>query len=109
MQVLWRLPLLALTLAAALPTFRTEPASHEVAAAFVAVQDTARVESQFPVLPLLGRGAESGGAVRVVALLLADETRHLQAPGFGAVPEVRFALAAPAASPGRGRAPPAAL
>lgn len=109
MQALWRLPLLVLTLAAALPSFRTGPASHEVAAAFVAAQDTPRIETQIPVLPLLGRGAESGGAVRLLALLAADSTQLISAPGRAASLPVHPSIAAPAASGVRGRAPPATL
>ena len=109
MQALWRLPLLILTLAAALPSFRTGASSHEVAAAFVAAQDSARIETQIPVLPLLGRGAESGGAIRLVALLAADETQVISAPGRAAALSVHPSIAATAASGVRGRAPPATL
>ncbi len=109
MRAFWRLPLLALTIAAALPSFRETPVAKGDAAAFVAAQDTARVETQIPVLPLFGRGADSGGALRVVALSVAEETQLPATPGAGAPAAVHPSFDAPAASRGRGRAPPTAL
>jgi len=108
-QAFWRLPLLALTIAAALPSFREAPAGKGDAAAFVAAQDTARVETQIPVLPLLGRGAESGGALRAVVLSASEETQLAATPGAGAPAALHPSFDAPAASRGLGRAPPAAL
>ena len=105
----WRLPLLALTIAAALPSFRETPVAKGDAAEFVASQETARVETQIPVLPLLGRGADSGGPLRVVALSVTEESQLPATPGAGAPAALHPCFDAPAASSGLGRAPPAAL
>lgn len=107
MQALWRLPLLVLTLAAALPHLDPSPAAHEAAAAFVAAQDTTRLGAQIPVLPLVGKGADTGGALRAVQWLVAEPSwtpqRREVAPGDRA-PSV---VTAPCLQAGRGRAPPA--
>jgi hypothetical protein len=108
-QAFWRLPLLALTLAAALPTFREAPVTRGDAAAFVAAQDSARIETQIPVLPLLGRGSDTGGALRAVVLSVTEESHLNSKPGESAPAALHPSFDAPAASRGLGRAPPAGL
>jgi hypothetical protein len=110
-KVFWRLSLCALALSAMLPSLRAEaPARKSPVAAFEAARDTtASFEPTVPVLPLLGRGAESGGVVRFVALAVASEQAPEVAPEAGVAIALQQLNAARAALRGLGRAPPAAL
>ncbi|MCE9582724.1 MAG: hypothetical protein K8T20_09545 [Planctomycetes bacterium] len=110
-KAFWRLPVVALALAALLPTRHTEtPSAKSPVAAFDAAPDsTANFEPHVPVLPLLGRASDSGGALRLVALAVAGEQDPEVAPEIGVALALQHPNAARAALRGLGRAPPSAL
>lgn len=108
MQALWRLPLLVLTLAATLPHLDRSPAAHHAAAAFVAAQDSARLGTQIPVLPLLGKGADTGGALRSFQWLAVEPAWSSPEGAFTVSRRASVRLSASWLQAGRGRAPPAA-
>lgn len=107
MQVFWRLPLLVLTLAAALPHLDRSPAAHQAAAAFVAAQDSARLGTQIPVLPLLGKGADAGGALRTLQGLAVEPSWDSPPRAVAAAADAPAVAASPCLQAGRSRAPPA--
>ena len=108
-RALWRLPLAVLVFVATVPSIRSEPAQRSSVPVFAAARNTAHFEPNVPVLPLLRRGADPGGSLRLIAVAVAAKLETSATPELGVAIALRSTHATRASFRGLGRAPPATL